>query len=167
MQTAPGQKFSDFPMRLFMCSHHVFSYYHIKYLQAIEHSITDKILHFYAQQKLSRPLWCYVQCMATDSSNAVVRQSCERMVRAALFKALNSAGYDSYGKSLDGTGGKIQGTFRIHIAEPKAILKMEFQQLVDYLTTIVSLAVPHFKDPRSHIRERGHHRGASMSRTSF
>jgi hypothetical protein len=145
VQMVPGQKLDDFPMRFYLSSHHAFSYYHVKFLTAIEHPLTDKILHFYAQEKLHKPLWCYVQCTPTDNSNAVLRQSSERAVRAALFKALNAAGYDSNGKSLDGTGRSIQGTLRINITEPKGMMKVEFQRLVDYLTKIVSNNIPRLR----------------------
>lgn len=164
MRLGPGQKTKDFPIRFYTCKHHVFSFYHVKFLQAYEHPLIDKILHFYTQEKLSRPLWCYVQSTATDGSNAVVRQTSERAVRAALFKALNAAGYDSYGKSLDGSRGKIQGTLRIHIMEPKAILKVDFQQLVNYLTNLVSLGLPRLSNSRSDNDERRQHRVTSTSR---
>ncbi|KAG7291635.1 hypothetical protein NEMBOFW57_001654 [Staphylotrichum longicolle] len=164
MRPGPGQKTKDFPIRFYICKHHVFSFYHVKFLQAFEHPVIDKILHFYTQEKLSRPLWCYVQSTAADGSNAVVRQTSERAVRAALFKALNAAGYDSYGKSLDGRRRTIQGTLRIQIMEPKTILKVDFQQLVNYLTNLVSLGLPRLKSSRSDIDEHTQHQVASASR---
>ncbi|KAL2128870.1 hypothetical protein VTI74DRAFT_8557 [Chaetomium olivicolor] len=132
-----GQKFNDFPLRFSTCKRHTFSFYHLNYLAVYEHPLTDKMLHFYAQQK-QRPLWCYVQSSSTtDSSNAVVRRSCERMVKAALFRALRAAGYDASGTQLGYAGKGLYGTIRVFIMEPKTVLRIDFDRLVEYLTKLV------------------------------
>ncbi|KAK4043770.1 hypothetical protein C8A01DRAFT_12721 [Parachaetomium inaequale] len=139
----PGQRVKDFHIRMHLCPHHTFSFYHLKYLAEFEHPLITKILHFYTQEKQTKPLWCYVQGSSTaDGSKVVVRCASERMVRAALFRALNAAGYDSIGKSLDGSKPDLRGTIRIAIPWPKAALKVEFDPLVEYLTGLVADAVP-------------------------
>lgn len=139
LRLVPGQKFNDFPLRISACNRHVFSYYHIKYLVQYEHPLTDKTLHYYAQQRREKSLWCYVHgSSASDGSNAVVRNTSERVVRAALFRALNAAGYDSSGRSLDGTKRDLRGTIRVAVSQPKAVLKIEFERLLGYLTKLVS-----------------------------
>lgn len=143
LRLMPGQKFEQFPIRISICDQHVFSYYHIKYLAQFEHPLTDKTLHFYSQQKQTRPLWSYVHgSSTTDGSPAVVRQTSERMVRAALFRALNAAGYDASGKSLDDAMTDLQGTIRVGVTQPKDIMKVDFEQLVEYLTKLVVVMVP-------------------------
>ncbi|KAK4155126.1 hypothetical protein C8A00DRAFT_13784 [Chaetomidium leptoderma] len=143
LRLVPGQKFAEFPMRFTCSNRHVFSYFHLKYLAQFEHPLTEKTLHFYTQQKQSRPLWCYVQgSSVSDGCNAVVRNASERAVRAALFRGLNAAGYDSSGRSLHGAGRSLRGTIRIGVSQPKAILKFEFDQLLGYVTRLVANAVP-------------------------
>ena len=147
LRLVPGQKFDDFPIRLSVCNRHVFSYYHLGFINALEHPLTDKTLHFYAQEQ-SKPLWCYVQAAMADGSKAVVRHTSERVVRAALFRALNATGYDSCGRKLDGSAGQICGTIRIGVSQPRAILKVEFDRLVEYLSKLVASAVPRLAGAR-------------------
>ncbi|SPQ19651.1 8a1af383-9481-4b6d-afc4-b9b49bf1b45e [Thermothielavioides terrestris] len=127
-----------FFVRVSLSNRHTFSTYHLKYFTAFEHPFTEKLLHFYRQQKESRPLWCYVHASSADSSRPVVRTTSERMVKAALFRALNAAGYDASGRSLDGSEKALQGTIRIAISEPKKVLQIEFGQLQDYLSQLLS-----------------------------
>ena len=148
LRLVPGQKLDDFPIRLSICSRHVFSYYHLGFLNALEHPLTDKTLYFYAEEQQSKPLWCYVQASMADGSKAVVRHTSERFVRAALFRALNAAGYDSCGRRLDGTAGQIRGTIRIGVTQPKAILKVKFDRLIEYLSKLVAGAVPRLAGAR-------------------
>jgi hypothetical protein len=143
LRLVPGQKFQQFPIRISICNKHVFSFYHMKYLDQFEHPLTDKILHFYDQQKKTRSLWSYVHgSSTTDGSPAVVRQTSERVVRAALFRALNAAGYDASGKSADGKMTDLKGTIRVGVSQPKDIMKVDFETLVEYLTKLVAAAVP-------------------------
>ena len=139
----PGQKFQDFPLRVSLAPRNVFSLYHLKYLGQFEHPLISKLLYTYEQDKKTKPLWCFVQGLsAADGSNAVVRQTSERVVRAALFRALNAAGYDSSGKSLDGTKKELRGSIRVAVAQPKAVMKIEFDKLLGYLTGLVAKAIP-------------------------
>jgi hypothetical protein len=143
LRLVPGQKFQQFPIRFSVCNMHVFSFYHMKYLAQFEHPLTDKTLHFYEEQKKTRSLWSYVHgSSTTDGSPAVVRQTSERMVRAALFRALNVAGYDASGKHMDGTMTNLKGTIRVGVSQPKEIMKVDFEKLVEYLTKLVAAAVP-------------------------
>jgi hypothetical protein len=143
LRMVPGQKFDSFPIRFHICTRHVFSPYHHKFLSEFEHPLTDKILHFYTQEKRTRPLWCYVHgTSANDGSKVVVRNTSERVVKAALYQAMNSIGYDSFGKSLDGTKPELRGTIRVVVSQPKAILKVEFERLRGYLAKLVTEAVP-------------------------
>ncbi|KAK4233084.1 hypothetical protein C8A03DRAFT_48258 [Achaetomium macrosporum] len=143
LQLVPRQRLKDFPMRLSISPSHVFSVYHLKYLSAFEHPLTEKTLHFYTKKKETRPLWSYVHASsASDGSNAVVWSTCERVVRAALCRAMNAAGYDASGNSLDRKRTNLHGTIRIFISQPKKILKVEFGHLVDYLSKLLSDAIP-------------------------
>jgi hypothetical protein len=143
LNLVPAQRLKDFHIRVLLSPHHVFSFYHLKYLAEFEHPLITKMLHFYAQEKQTKPLWCHIHGSSTaDGSKVVVRCASERMVRAALFRALNAAGYDSVGKSLDGSKRDLRGTIRIAIARPKDALKVEFDPLVEYLTGLVADAVP-------------------------
>jgi hypothetical protein len=143
LRLAPGQNFADFALRLATSPRHVVSYYHLIYLNVSEHPLADKILHGYTERMAAEPLWCYVQSSVADGSKAVVRTAAARMVRAALFRALNAAGYDSCGRGLDGTKGEISGTIRIVVSHPRDILKVEFARLVEYLTgLLVDAAIP-------------------------
>ncbi|KAH6855176.1 hypothetical protein B0I37DRAFT_49819 [Chaetomium sp. MPI-CAGE-AT-0009] len=143
LRLMPGQNFKDFPLRVSITPRHVFSLYHLKYLGTFEHPLISKVLHTYEQDKKTKPLWCFVQGFSTaDGSNAVVRQTSERVVRAALFKALNAAGYDSSGKSLDGSKKELQGSIRVAVSQPKAVMKIEFDKLLGYLTGLVANAIP-------------------------
>ncbi|EAQ89883.1 predicted protein [Chaetomium globosum CBS 148.51] len=143
LRLMPGQKVKDFPLRVSIAPRNVFSMYHLKYLGPFEHPLISKVLYTYEQEKKTKPLWCYVQGFSTaDNSNAVVRQTSERVVRAALFRALNAAGYDSFGKSLDGSKKDLRGSIRVAVAEPKAIMKIEFDKLLGYLTKLVANAIP-------------------------
>ncbi|KAK4102074.1 hypothetical protein N658DRAFT_566219 [Parathielavia hyrcaniae] len=152
----PGQQFQSFPIRFFLSERHAFSWSHAKYLSDYEHPLTDKILHHYAQEKRTKPLWCYVQGSAThDGSKVVVRNTSERVVRAALFQALNGMGYDSLGKSLDGTKLDLCGTIRILVMEPKATLKIEFERLREYLGKLVTNAMPRLQGVAAPKRSRG------------
>ncbi|KAK4125004.1 hypothetical protein N657DRAFT_348234 [Parathielavia appendiculata] len=152
----PGQKFDKFPIRFFLCPRHAFSWHHTKFLSEFEHPLTDKILHHYTQEKRTRPLWCYVQGTSThDGSKVVVRNTSERVVKAALFQALNSIGYDSFGKSLDGTKSDLRGTIRIAVSQPKAILKVDFERLRDYLAKLVADAIPRLQGGFAPKRSRG------------
>ncbi|KAL2020976.1 hypothetical protein VTK56DRAFT_7750 [Thermocarpiscus australiensis] len=138
LRLVPGQRFNKFPFRLSICEQHVFSVYHLKYLGLWEHALTEKTLYFYAQHKKQRPLWLYFHASAaTDGSNAVVRHTSERACSAALLRALRSAGYDKFGRSLDGTKRELTGTVRIAITHPKEVLKLDFQHLVGYITRLV------------------------------
>lgn len=149
LRILPGQKSKEFPIRISVCPRQTFSFYHLKYLGPFDHPLIDKMIYHYMKEKQSKPLWCYVHGFsATDGSNAVVRQTSERTVRAALFKALNGAGYDSHGKSLDGSKQDLQGTIRVTIVEPKAIMKkFDFGRLVDYLAGFVPVMVPRLSGP--------------------
>ncbi|KAL2149940.1 hypothetical protein VTH82DRAFT_7616 [Thermothelomyces myriococcoides] len=140
LRILPGQKSKEFPIRISICPRHTFSIYHLRYLGPFEHPLIDKMIHFYTQEKQTKPLWCYVHgSSTTDGSNTVVRQSSERAVRAALFKALNAAGYDSHGKSLDGSKQNLHGTIRVAVLEPKTIMrKLDFEKLVSYMSGFVS-----------------------------
>jgi hypothetical protein len=145
LQLVPRQKLNDFPIRFSISPSHVFSVYHMKYLSAFEHPLTEKTLHYYTEQKETRPLWTYVHASsASDGSNAVVRSASERVARAALCRALKAAGYDASGHSLHGLK-NLRGTIRISVPEPKKIFKVEFGHLVDYLFRLLSPALPKLK----------------------
>ncbi|KAK3311357.1 uncharacterized protein B0T15DRAFT_72302 [Chaetomium strumarium] len=142
LQLVPRQRLNDFPIRFSLSSSHVFSIYHLKYLSAFEHPLTEKTLHYYTKKKETRRLWSYVHASsASDGSNAVVWSASERVARAALCRALNAAGYDASGNSLHGEK-SLRGTIRISIPEPKKIFKVEFGDLVDYLSKLLSDAIP-------------------------
>ncbi|KAL2161245.1 hypothetical protein VTH06DRAFT_8465 [Thermothelomyces fergusii] len=144
LRILPGQKSKEFPIRISVSPRHTFSYYHLKYLGPFDHPLIDKMIHFYTQEKQTKPLWCYVHGFsATDGSNAVVRMSSERAVKAALFKALSDAGYDPHGKSLDGSKQDLQGTIRVSVLEPKAIMRnLNFDGLVSYLSGFIPDIIP-------------------------
>lgn len=155
LRRVAGQGPDDLPLRVMACNRHVFSLYHLKYLGLFEHPLTEKILHHYTEQKKSRPLWCYVQgSSAADGSNAVVRKASERMASKALIHAFNAIGYDITGKRLDGTKPELRGTVRISIQQPKALLKMEFDQLREYFDKVLAKGIlprlnPPPKPPRN------------------
>ncbi|KAL2180824.1 uncharacterized protein P884DRAFT_49599 [Thermothelomyces heterothallicus CBS 202.75] len=165
LRILPGQKSKEFPIRISICPRHTFSFYHLKYLGPFDHPLIDKMIHFYTQEKRTKPLWCYVHGFsATDGSNSVVRQSSERAVRAALFKALNAAGYDSHGRSLDGSKQNLHGTIRVTVLEPKAIMrKLDFEKLVGYLSGFVPDIVPRLS---SSSPKPSHGRGERRQRTN-
>jgi hypothetical protein len=161
LRLMPGQKFQDFPLRVSIAPRNVFSMYHLKYLGQFEHPLISKVLYTYEQEKKTKPLWCYVQGFSTaDGSNAVVRQTSERVVRAALFRALNAAGYDSSGKSLDGSKKELRGSIRVAVAQPKAVMKIKFDKLLGYLTGLVAKAIPRLNgsDPGPSQQRPGKHR---------
>lgn len=144
LRVAPAQNFKDFAIRLSFSPKHIFSAYHTRYISAPEHPLTERVLSYYTQQK-SKTLWCQVQAPMPDGGNAVVRKTSERFVRGALVRALNAAGYDSTGKSLDGHGTELHGTIRIVVTQPKDILKVEFSKLLHYMTKLVSNTAPRLK----------------------
>lgn len=138
--------FPEYPLHFSACSRHVFSNYHLKYLAQYEHPLTEKTLHFYTE-KTSKPLWCYVQgSSGLDGSIVVVRTTSERMVRKALIHALNAAGYDLFGRTLDGKEGDLRGTIRVSIPKPKEMLKADFDGLVAHLTnSLIAQIIPRLR----------------------
>ncbi|KAJ4298541.1 hypothetical protein N0V88_003571 [Collariella sp. IMI 366227] len=138
-----GQKFKDFPLRFWVSKQQTFSLYHQNYLTMHEHPLTDKFLHSYAEKKRKRSLWVYVQgSSGTDSSNTVVRRSCERMFKTALFRALEAAGFEASGRKMGSHTEALHGTIRIYLQEPKAAMKVDFDSLVQYLTKLINNATP-------------------------
>lgn len=136
-----GQEKKEYHLAMSFCDRHAFSHWHMDYLGAYEHPLTEKILHEYKQRKeASRPLWCYTHCPGAKPfrAKAVVRHTSERVVRAALWRALREAGYDRSGRSLDGTKKEFRGTIRIVISRPVDLLKIQFDRLVEYLTKLIS-----------------------------
>lgn len=142
LRTIPGQDKTS-PVRVTFATCHTFSLYHIKYLGPCEHPLTQSLLDTYAEKRKARSLWVYAQASAvTDGSKAVVRQTSERVVRTAVFKALNAAGYDSSGYRMDKSGNLLYGTIRVIVIEPKKAMNMEFEKLVELLLSVFRKGVP-------------------------
>lgn len=159
LRKIPNDKPGEFPLHFTVSPEHVFSVYHTKYLGMFEHPLTAKILYTYTHEKKLNSLWCYVHgSLSQDSSTVVVRTTSERMVWKALSHALNAAGYDIYGRSLEGTT-ELRGTIRIAIPLPKTILKCSFDGLVAHLTdTVATQIIP---------RLRGEMKPSSKARIPF
>ncbi|KAK3938421.1 hypothetical protein QBC46DRAFT_390317 [Diplogelasinospora grovesii] len=143
-----GQNFEKYPVRVSVCKQHTFSMYHMKYLGPTEQPLTDKFISFYAAKgRRDQPLWCYVQRNANDETRVVVQSTAGRRVRAAFIAALRINGYDKFGRPLpqesDGeeaqraAGGdrnrQLYGTIRLNVFEPKKLMQLDFQELVNYL----------------------------------
>ncbi|KAL2269492.1 hypothetical protein VTJ83DRAFT_1676 [Remersonia thermophila] len=144
-----GHNYQKFPLRVFAAPQHVLNFYDLKYLDQREDPLTDKILDFYETKKRENPhLWTYVQGKTSaEEHKVVVRHASERRARAALFCALDAAGYDKLGNAKDGTKVPLHGTLRVLILKPKEALKVDFQDLVQYMSKLVGnamrqLAVP-------------------------
>ncbi|KAL1843926.1 hypothetical protein VTJ49DRAFT_6869 [Mycothermus thermophilus] len=156
-----GQNYQKFPLRVLVAPHHILNFYDLRYLDQREDPLTDKILDFYETKKRENPhLWTYVQGKASaEEHKVVVRHASERRARAALFRALDAAGYDKFGKSKDGSKVSLRGTFRILILKPKEALQVEFDELVEYFGKLLGNATRQLTLPQPRHRTSQGSRG--------
>jgi hypothetical protein len=150
---------AKYPFLVSISDRQTFHFFHLNYLTRFGSALTDKTLYHYEQMARERPLWCYIQgTSSTDNSIVVVRRASERMVRAALFKAMNSLGYDAFGRPCQMEGNTktkrepLRGTLRIMISTPKKALQVDFEEMVEYFQGVVVMAAKKFKEQATRVR---------------
>ena len=110
---APYAQFAKFGVMVNFTPKHVISPYHVAFLDPRGHPLAPQHRERYANKALTQPIWFITT--STSSAKAVVRITAQRRIRAAVYMALQTKGYDKFGK---GQHGDIKGTVWMHVVDP-------------------------------------------------
>ncbi|KAK3693979.1 hypothetical protein B0T22DRAFT_437110 [Podospora appendiculata] len=126
-------------VKALVSSKHCISSFHMKYFTQLTHALTDKYFALY-QAKMDKPLWLQLQILTAGTNcKSVVRTTSRKMLKEAFIRALKANGYDPWGRANgEDAVEDLYGTVKLQIVRPKEVAQTKPEDLVAFLTPLIS-----------------------------